>query len=650
MRFTKVFIVLATFALAACACLAAAGVMATGVERTTEIEVRTALDTQGNDWAEVQADGLRVILTGTAPTEARRFQAISRAGQIVDAARVIDQTDVAPTQDIAPPRFSAEILRNESGLSVSGLIPTSTDRAALIERLEKIAAPGQVSDLLQTANHPVPDGWDAAIDFTITALRDLPRSKISVDAGRIEITAIAASREEKAKMERALNRAVPEGLKMALQVSAPRPVITPFTLRYIIDDTGGRFDACSADTEQARARILAAAAGAGGQAGAQCRIGLGVPSPAWAEAVAQALAALRDLGAGSVTFADADVTLVAAETVSTETFDRVVGELEAALPPVFSLHPVLTRPAEAGTDGPPEFTATLSPEGLVQLRGRLSDDNLQMMADAYARARFGASAVHSAARTADNLPSDWPVRVLAGLEALSQLSNGAVTVTPDALTLHGTATREDAQADIAGLLAKRLGEAETFDLSIAYKAPPLPQAEIVTPEMCEAEIAEVQRTSGKITFEPGSATIAAESLDTMNAIAEILDICGDIRVEIQGHTDSQGRESMNQQLSQDRAQSVLNELRARRILTASYTARGYGEANPIATNKTEDGREANRRIEFRLIRPQTTPERTSTLDAVAQQLQSDSTDDAAASDDAPETGSEDEATEGAASE
>ena len=48
---------------------------------------------------------------------------------------------------------------------------------------------------------------------------------------------------------------------------------------------------------------------------------------------------------------------------------------------------------------------------------------------------------------------------------------------------------------------------------------------------------------------------------------------------------------MNQQLSQDRAQSVLNELRARRILTASYTARGYGEANPIATNKTEDGRE-----------------------------------------------------------
>ena len=86
----------------------------------------------------------------------------------------------------------------------------------------------------------------------------------------------------------------------------------------------------------------------------------------------------------------------------------------------------------------------------------------------------------------------------------------------------------------------------------------------------------------------------------MNAIAEILAECGDLRIEIQGHTDSQGRESMNQRLSQDRAQSVLNELRARRILTSSYTAKGYGEENPIADNGTEAGRENNRRIEFRV--------------------------------------------------
>jgi len=60
---------------------------------------------------------------------------------------------------------------------------------------------------------------------------------------------------------------------------------------------------------------------------------------------------------------------------------------------------------------------------------------------------------------------------------------------------------------------------------------------------------------------------------------------------------------MNLSLSQARAQSVLNELRARRVLTASYKANGYGETDPIADNDSEEGREANRRIEFKLIRP-----------------------------------------------
>ena len=58
------------------------------------------------------------------------------------------------------------------------------------------------------------------------------------------------------------------------------------------------------------------------------------------------------------------------------------------------------------------------------------------------------------------------------------------------------------------------------------------------------------RPGTKIAFEPGSATVAADSRDTVNQIADILRECGPIRLEIQGHTDSQGREEMNQQLSQ----------------------------------------------------------------------------------------------------
>jgi OOP family OmpA-OmpF porin len=71
-------------------------------------------------------------------------------------------------------------------------------------------------------------------------------------------------------------------------------------------------------------------------------------------------------------------------------------------------------------------------------------------------------------------------------------------------------------------------------------------------------------------------------------------------MEIGGHTDSQGREEMNLGLSQSRADAVLNGLLARGVLVSNLTARGYGETRPIADNENEEGRERNRRIEFRL--------------------------------------------------
>ncbi len=591
------------FLVSAGLCLLAASFAVTKVEEASEFAVRRALDLKGHDWAEVHSDGLRVVLTGTAEDEATRFNALTAAGTEVDTSRVIDEMEVAPTRQLASPRFSAEILRNDGGISVIGLIPASEDRDALMDRLRKLDDGRPVSDLMETADYPKPKGWDDAISYAVEALTRLPRAKISASPGLVKITAIADSQKEKEQLEQGLTRAAPPSLRIGLSISAPRPVITPFTLRYLIDAEGGQFDACSAQDEQARDAIVAAAQGAGLVGPYSCTIGLGVPSPRWPEAAVLSIRALAEIGQGSVTISDADITLAAAAGTDAGAFDRVVGELENALPEVFALHAVLPEPETETQSGPPEFAATRSPEGLVQIRGRLGDETLRDMVDSYARAAFGSEQVHTAARIAPDLPADWPVRVLAGLEALSQLHNGALTVTPDDVVLSGISHDPKTRAYIAGLLSEKLGDAQEFNLSITYQEPPEPEDKLPDPEVCEDRIAEVQGST-KIAFEPGSATVAADSRDTVNQIADILRECGPIRLEIQGHTDSQGREEMNQQLSQARAQSILNELRGRRVPTASYTAVGYGETQPIADNETEEGREENRRIEFRLIRPE----------------------------------------------
>ena len=104
MRLSSVVPVLAAFLLAAALCLVAARFAAMAVEESLN-GVRRALDENDLLWVEVGVDGLQVILSGVAPTEAQRFNAVSVVGGQVDAARILDQMDVEATAAIASPLF-----------------------------------------------------------------------------------------------------------------------------------------------------------------------------------------------------------------------------------------------------------------------------------------------------------------------------------------------------------------------------------------------------------------------------------------------------------------------------------------------------------------------------------------------------------------
>jgi OmpA-OmpF porin, OOP family len=578
------------------------------VEDRSVIAVREVLTDDGLTWASVVGDGLQVILEGRAPSEAIRFRAMSLAGSVVDASRVIDNLSVVEAAGVAPPDFAIEILRNDSGVSLIGLIPASADRDALTAAIARIAGGQTVTDLLETADYPVPATWDPALTYALDALERLPRAKISVRAGRVNIEAISDSLADQRRLESELARAAPPEVRLGLQVSAPRPVITPFTVRFRIDGNGARFDACAADTEEARSMILTAATAAGATGQISCTLALGVPTTSWGEAVAAGITALQDLGGGTLTFSDADISLVAAEGTPQATFDRVIGGLANRLPDIFALDAVLPATPDAAAAGPPEFLATLSAEGAADLSGRVPDDLINITAENFAKARFGAGNVTMTTRIApDGLPPGWSVRVLAGIEALAYLHDGQVTVQPDTVQITGQTGSPTAQDDIARLLIERLGEDTDFDMAVSYVAALDPIAGLPTAQECVAQITAVAART-KITFDPGSATISRGGLDVLDDIADILRRCAELRLQITGYTDSEGGEDGNLRLSQARAEAVLDGLRARRVPVSGFTALGRGEADPIADNATEAGREANRRIAFDLIAdPDATP-------------------------------------------
>ncbi|MDR1758957.1 MAG: OmpA family protein [Fibrobacter sp.] len=104
-----------------------------------------------------------------------------------------------------------------------------------------------------------------------------------------------------------------------------------------------------------------------------------------------------------------------------------------------------------------------------------------------------------------------------------------------------------------------------------------------------------------VTFEAGKSTLVPSSLRTLDQAIDGLKRNGNLRIEVEGHTSSEGGEEFNQKLSEDRANSVRDYMISKGIAADRVVAAGYGYSKPRASNDTESGRAQNRRIEIRLL-------------------------------------------------
>jgi outer membrane protein OmpA-like peptidoglycan-associated protein len=101
-----------------------------------------------------------------------------------------------------------------------------------------------------------------------------------------------------------------------------------------------------------------------------------------------------------------------------------------------------------------------------------------------------------------------------------------------------------------------------------------------------------------VVFGRGGAAIQRVSHRLLNEVARALRDRPTLALEIQGHTDSQGAAATNRRLSQRRAEAVRAYLVRRGVARSRLTARGYGEREPIADNRTAAGRAQNRRVDL----------------------------------------------------
>ena len=122
------------------------------------------------------------------------------------------------------------------------------------------------------------------------------------------------------------------------------------------------------------------------------------------------------------------------------------------------------------------------------------------------------------------------------------------------------------------------------------------------PEITEEQIKKLNAYAKTILFNSGKSTFKQETFPVLQAITEILKEFPGSRFMIEGHTDSDGSNALNQTLSENRAAAVRNYLIENGIAADRLQSAGYGETKPIDTNKTAKGKANNRRVEVKLIK------------------------------------------------
>lgn len=131
-----------------------------------------------------------------------------------------------------------------------------------------------------------------------------------------------------------------------------------------------------------------------------------------------------------------------------------------------------------------------------------------------------------------------------------------------------------------------LYERQTTDLSAAAAA-------------VEKAIAETGKfVTNNILFETGKSTLKPESMEEIQKVAEYMKANPTARFEVQGHTDNQGSDKINDPLSQERAEAVVKALEGQGVDPFNLRPVGKGSHEPVADNGTEAGRAQNRRVEF----------------------------------------------------
>lgn len=189
--------------------------------------------------------------------------------------------------------------------------------------------------------------------------------------------------------------------------------------------------------------------------------------------------------------------------------------------------------------------------------------------------------------------------IFTGCSSMNKTQKGAVVGTAAGGTMGAVIGRASGNTALGAIIGAAVGG--TAGAVIGNKMDK--QAEEIQKTVPDARVERVGEGivvefSSNVLFGFDKSALSYEAKTNLDKLVKVLNSYGDTDIELQGHTDSKGSVSYNQNLSVERASAVSNYLSSKGISSSRLTIKGYGETLPKYTNETADGRSQNRRVEF----------------------------------------------------
>ena len=263
----------------------------------------------------------------------------------------------------------------------------------------------------------------------------------------------------------------------------------------------------------------------------------------------------------------------------------------------------LTVKKVVATVSPYTLSGVRSEDGAIVLNGYASSEAERDGIIADAEALFPGRVTDRTIKIATGAPNaNWRGVAAANLAGLAKLDIGEFAMTNEDSILTGRTLSTDTRSEVNGLMGSLPAGYNGATNIVVPDAEAENTGTINSETACQALFDDL-KGDAKINFAYNRAEIRdPASLSLIKTLASAASQCSSFRITVDGHTDADGSEAYNLDLSRRRAEEVVKNLIANGVDANNITGGGYGESRPIASNDTPEGMARNRRIEFKVTR------------------------------------------------